>query len=318
MVHYRELSDPTMLAPEEAFKVLGNETRIEILRVLGYTDAPLSFSELYDLIEYDTTANFNYHLDKLEGHFVRKTDEGYDLRQAGRSVVQAVVSGAVTDAPVVKRTQIDHKCPHCGAPIEVRYHLERVEMFCTECAGTWGAAEPAYQGYLGRMMLPPAGFHGRTTEEAVRAARTWENLRILANAVGICPHCAAPIERDITVCDDHDTTGEVCEACHQRYAVQFHFDCTNCIYDGEGTFSVALAANTDLLAFLTAHGLNPVSSTEITEILKILDDYDEVIRSIDPFEAEFTFTIEGDAVTLTVDDDLTVVDVVKNRSSETI
>jgi len=36
MAHYRELSDPTMLAPEEAFKMLGNETRIEILRVLGY------------------------------------------------------------------------------------------------------------------------------------------------------------------------------------------------------------------------------------------------------------------------------------------
>jgi hypothetical protein len=33
---------------------------------------------------------------------------------------------------------------------------------------------------------------------------------------------------------------------------------------------------------------------------------EEDVISVDPFEARFTFTIDGDAITLTVDEDLTV------------
>ena len=59
MTYEEELSDPTRLAPDEAFTIVGNETRIQILQTLGEADEPLVFSELYDRVEYDTTANFN-------------------------------------------------------------------------------------------------------------------------------------------------------------------------------------------------------------------------------------------------------------------
>lgn len=127
----------TALAPDQAFAALGNETRIEILRALGDVEQPLSFSELHDRIEMRDSSQFNYHLEKLVGHFVRKSEAGYALRRAGRRVIEAVLSGAVTQAPVVGRTEVDHPCHLCGAPIEVTFHEERVELYCTTCAGTY-------------------------------------------------------------------------------------------------------------------------------------------------------------------------------------
>lgn len=40
---------------------------------------------------------------------------------------------------------------------------------------------------------------------------------------------------------------------------------------------------------------------------------EEEIFGTDPFEARFTFTVDGDALTLTVDDNLNVVNVVETR-----
>lgn len=55
------------LSPDEAFAVLGDETRLQILQTLGEADKPLAFSALFDRIEYDDSSNFGYHLDKLVG-----------------------------------------------------------------------------------------------------------------------------------------------------------------------------------------------------------------------------------------------------------
>ena len=73
----------TMLSPEEAFSVLGNRARLEILQTLGEADDTLAYSELFARMEYDDSGNFSYHLDKLVGHFVAKTDAGYVLRRPG-------------------------------------------------------------------------------------------------------------------------------------------------------------------------------------------------------------------------------------------
>lgn len=56
------LSTSTTVPPDEAFTVLSGETRLRILRTLGDADEPLVFSALYDGVEYDDPANFNYHI----------------------------------------------------------------------------------------------------------------------------------------------------------------------------------------------------------------------------------------------------------------
>lgn len=64
------------LSPDDAFGLLGNETRLAILQALGDAADPLSFSELRDRVWVSDSGQFNYHLDQLTGPFVGQTDEG--------------------------------------------------------------------------------------------------------------------------------------------------------------------------------------------------------------------------------------------------
>jgi len=108
-----EPTESTTLSPDEAFDAVGNETRLRILQVLARAGEPLAYSDLFDRVDYDDTSDFTYHPEKLVGHFVRRTDDGYVPRLAGRRVVEAIFSGAVTDNPVVDPTGVDVSCMYC-------------------------------------------------------------------------------------------------------------------------------------------------------------------------------------------------------------
>ncbi len=308
--------DSERLSPDDAFATLGNGTRLGILQALGRAEDDVSFSELRDRVGVEDSGQFNYHLEQLVGHFVRKTDEGYQLQRAGRRVVEAVLSGAVTDAPDLDRTRVDETCELCGAPIEVARDGGSIAMYCTECAGRYSHAygdDPtgrrADEGYLGRLPLPPAGLRDRTPTEVLRAAWTWGNLEMLAISAGICPRCSATVDRTpLVVCEDHDTSDGLCAECRGRQAVRLTVSCTNCIYGSGGIFSINLVSNTDLLDLLTDHGLNPVVPDSIRLVNEVHGDYGEELLSTEPFRARFTFDVDGDTLALTVDDDLEVVE----------
>lgn len=88
------------LAPSEAFGVLASEVRVAVLCHLlaaeRADETPRSFSELQAATDVDTSAGFAYHLRQLDGHFVRRTEEGYALAPAGRRAARAVVEGTFT------------------------------------------------------------------------------------------------------------------------------------------------------------------------------------------------------------------------------
>jgi DNA-binding transcriptional ArsR family regulator len=295
-------------APDEAFAALGNETRMAILRALGEAGTSLSFSELRDRVGVRDSGQFNYHLDRLVGHFVRRSDEGYELRRAGERVVESVLSGAVTEAPEVGPTEVEQSCQYCGTQVLMGYREERTRLFCTECPGIYGPEGPDDHGLLGTLFLPPAGIEGQTPSELLRAAYTWGGLATMSAVGGVCPRCSATVEESVEVCEAHERADGVCDACGGRYAVGVRFRCTNCIYDRAGAFGAALLANLDLLQFLTEHGVNPVGQSSRSAV-GVAMDYEEDVISAEPFQARFTYTVGGDAITLTVDDDLSVVDV---------
>jgi hypothetical protein len=314
----------TALSPDEAFGVLGNETRMAILRTLGEADAPLPFSELRERVGVADSGQFNYHLERVVGHFVRKGADGYALRQAGRRIVEAVLSGAVTESPVVEPTRLDHPCHYCGSPIEVSFRTDRLVKYCTECAGKSGRPTdesgrfvPAEDGYLGALPLPSAGVRERSVQEVFEAAWTWTNVEFLAEANGMCSRCSAPLEESVDVCESHDPGDGLCDRCDSRHAVEFRAACTNCINDLRGPFVLALVADPHLLSFLIDHGLDPIAPSRegIGEIDRIHMNYTEEVRSVDPFDARFTFTANGETLTLTVDDDLSVVDATRRTTS---
>lgn len=312
------------LSPDDAFAVLGNETRMEILHRLAAADGPLSFSALHDRVEMRDSGQFNYHLGKVEGHFVEKTDAGYSLRQAGRRVVEAVLSGAVTEAPEIEASRIDDPCPLCGGETVVSYAAGRVQHYCTVCDGHYGPPAAAQEadaedveavapsksteyGRLGAFQLPPAGLQGRNAGGVFRTAAIWGGLELRAVAAGICPRCTAPVEESVSVCEPHDATPSRCERCGNRHAIQTHLRCTNCLYEVWGAGMVSLLNDRQVLEFLVTHGINPVTPTSPGAYNDAVMDYEEAVESADPLRARITLSVDRETLTLVVEDDLTVV-----------
>jgi DNA-binding transcriptional ArsR family regulator len=337
-------------SPTDAFALLGDETRVGILRALGEAAGPLSFSTLRERVGTRDSGRFNYHLDRLVGHFVARTDEGYTLRRVGERVVVAVQSGSVTATPELGPTLVDESCPFCGAQVGVHYREERLGVFCTECAGAYSGGGPADRpsatsgpddgsgaagdrtaggdgddggeaavdvaeaGHLGTLFVPPAGVaaRGRDADALLGAALTWSRLDTLAAATGVCPRCGAGVDASVAVCRDHASGGAagqgLCPACGARHAVGVRFACGDCIFERAGSFGVTLLASAELRAFFAARGIDVVTPSSYTAVARALD-YEETVRSVDPFTGAFTFTVDGDALTLAVDADLSVTDV---------
>lgn len=312
-----EPGETTGASPEEAFAVLGNETRLQILLALGEAAGPLAFSELYEAVDYDTTANFSYHLEKLENHFVAATDDGYELQQTGRRVVEAVQSGTVTETPVLERTPIQTTCFLCESSMEVDYRREHVGVYCPDCRGTVGGSSVTAEwvsdpgvDLVGDVILPPAGVHDRTPGEVLEAAEIWTVTEAQATARGVCPRCSASVEHYAHACDDHDASDELCDRCDRQFGATVRTTCTNCIYDETSVFAKYLLANPDVMAFMIDHGIDPISPDGFH-----ISALEETILSTDPIEARFSFTADGDALVLQVED-LSVVDVSRRPAVE--
>lgn len=310
---------PPTLSPDEAFDLLGDSTRLQILQALAEAGEPLAYSELFERIDYDDTSNFTYHLDKLVGHFIHKTDVGYVPRLAGRRIVEAVFSGVVTEAPVIDRTEVDKDCMYCGNPTEMGYYDEVAVIYCESCEGRigeLGLAEKwpiANEDIVGYVSIPPAGIHDRTPKEILSAAGIWTIADVQAIARGVCPRCSATVNRSARVCENHDGADRFCNRCNHRFGVSVAVGCTNCTFTTRSPYPTHALGNIDLLAFMTTHGIDPFASNAFH-----LRACEEEILSTDPLEARYTFNADGDAITLTVDDDLSVVDATIQEPSESV
>ena len=310
-----------VLPPEEAFDILGNGTRIRILEALA-EDAPQRFTDLRRNVGVDDSGRFNYHLNQLVGHFVDRRDGGYRLSQPGRRVIQAVLSGAVTDSPELERTPIDWSCHLCGTePIEIEYTDEQVGVYCSHCDGVYGGDDgdapvrPADRERLYYMHLPPAGVTGRSPEEVFMAASRWTNAEATTAASGICPRCSARLVESAVVCRNHSAESGRCDHCNNRFAVAARLRCTNCVFDIEVMYPNKLQSNVEFREFLIDEGINPLHP-QSEAALDVFHHYEEEIESVDPLEVTFTFFGEEESISLTVDDALTVVDVERREVPE--
>lgn len=248
------------LPSDEAFGLLGNEIRMDILRHLGHADGPVSFSSLRAAVGVDDPGQFNYHLNQLVTHFIRQTEDGYALRRPGRRIIEAVLSGAVTEAPERHRTELGWSCMYCGtSPVEMEYREEQLGVYCTECPGSYGNPEsdenalPAERQRLFFMHLPPAGVRGRSPEELFISSVVWSETEITHLSLGICPRCSAPVDRDYEACENHDPGEGICEKCNRRLGILLHYECTNCLFAVQTILGMAFSAN------LRFFGLHPRS-----------------------------------------------------------
>ncbi len=300
-----EAGETESLDPDEAFTALGNEIRMEILRALGAAGGTLSFSDLYEKVDITDSGQFTYHLDKLVGHFVRKTDEGYQLRQSGTRVVEAVLSGAITETSVVDPVVLDFPCPYCGGAVEISYQEERLLHRCRECPGEVGGGSLP-EGTFELGYLPPAGLEERTPEELVSASATWAVTERVAMSNGVCPRCGGVVDHSVRVCEDH-SPDPICDVCNRRRAVFAASTCRNCLHEKGGVFPRLLLSEPRFRAFFDSRGVD-LFALDFDDWDRFIS-YEEEVLGTDPLEARFTFTIDEDTITLTVDESLAVTDI---------
>lgn len=99
------------LAPEEAFWLLGHEIRIRIICALFDAERTADsgrrlFSELRERVGNPDSGRFTYHLNRLNGTFVRETEGRYSLTDAGCEVCR-LLDG-------VDRTHLERSRPAWG------------------------------------------------------------------------------------------------------------------------------------------------------------------------------------------------------------
>ncbi|ELZ11581.1 hypothetical protein C479_06951 [Halovivax asiaticus JCM 14624] len=263
--------------PSEAFATLGHETRLDVLGALWAADGPMRYEALRRTVAPDDRGNFGYHLDKLAGHFIRKSDSGYELRLAGEQVVRAIVAGTITANPELSSRAVDSECVFCGAPVELRYDDETITVQCTACAGLVGGDLP--RGTFMHYEFPPGGLSGRSPEEIVDAAHTYYDAKIIPMMRGICPICAGQIETRVEVCEDHEPiaddnepvsdddtpTDELCSNCDSRTEAWAILQCERCRYTRRSVLWFSILTHPGVVAFYYDHGVDdPVPLRKLT------------------------------------------------------
>jgi len=279
--------------PEEAFAALSDETRVDILRALWAAEGHrATFSELRDAVGVADSGGFNYHLDKLVGRFVRKTDEGYELALAGMHVNGAIRAGAYTMEGALDPVELDDPCPFCGGTRTFRYEDEVVTIDCADCAFTLGAP------------VPPGVFADYDREAASAVASRYFRTIVGQVSNGFCWYCDGPVEltvRSLATASEADVPAELADL---PFA---HFECERCDAEITSDLGSAMVDHPAVGGFYFDHGVDVRERPFHT--FNALDPDRSEIRQRDPLRASVTFTVDGESLTLVVDEGCDVVDV---------
>lgn len=184
-------ADEEPVEPADAFAALGDPLRVEILQALAahHREHPRSpavrFSELRRAVDVRDSGRFRYHLERLRGAFVEKTDEGYRLTYAGRRVVTAVVAGTYTGRETLGPIELDSRCSFCDTPAHARYDDGLLSVACENDHPLflWG--------------LPPNAADGRSIEEVAALATTLAFHSYELVTGGTCSECYSRVERGV-------------------------------------------------------------------------------------------------------------------------
>lgn len=312
----------------QAFSLLGNETRLAVLLTLWEDiepvadgewqprGEPMPFTELHERVGEPDPDQFNYHLSKLEGEFIERSSDGYQLLPTGTRIVRAIIGVTGLEEETLAPTEIGLDCPLCEAPTAVSFRDKRLYQFCTECDGYYDLGEEHPSGLLGMWgsMSAPA-IRKREPRDIHDSARIRIHHHFAQASAGICSNCSGPVEGRLTVCADHNpASGETCSECGRSYEVAAFGVCRVCKSAPGGAISHYALRHPSVVAFYWKHGIELGHDREETSRLAahVLEDADEELLSRDPLRVRVVFHHDDDEVQLTYDEEMNVVEVNEN------
>ncbi|MCT9098450.1 helix-turn-helix domain-containing protein [Haloarchaeobius sp. HME9146] len=294
--------------PETAFSLLGNETRFGILKALWEISEPLaskpvSYSNLMDEVGVRDSGNFNYHLGKLEGHFVRSLDDGYELTAAGEQIVQTVVAGTGVEHPSMEEQHVGVVCAVCGGTeTTVQYDDEILTLRCTECPGSY----PTPPGKLAAFQIPPAGLTDRTPREIFEVGIARVALKTQSMIEGICPTCSMEPTIDVKLYDEHMDHDEPAEFEDTMWAIAY-YGCPRCKLTWRFPTWATVMWHPAVISFFYQRkpDIDPLS----WEYFVRGREFDQELVSEDPIRIAITVRYGDDGLQLTYDESMAVVDI---------
>lgn len=284
--------------PADAFALVGNPLRAEIVWILGHTgNFELSFGDLRARLDTDVEpSQLHYHLQQLVGHFVGKTDSGYRLNAAGLRLCLTLRAGTFDRQQEKNPIDTDVDCYYCQGPVEVTFVDDfNVAIVCSECEHVYGGSF---------LDIPLWGFEDGAASFSFAHFRKYMALKTLFVSRGVCPSCAHPLSPTFYPPEYHP----------DPLKVDIHQSCDLCGLVWEVTVGRALLADPELRTFCHDHGVDPVT-TPWWELEFAATDEHATVRSTDPWEVALEVTFDGDTLELVVDGDLNVIE--RNRRTAT-
>jgi len=297
------------LPPNDAFTLIGDETRIGILQALWdvydpyAADNTISFAELFDRVGTEDTGNFNYHLGKLKGHFVRRTDAGYELTAPGFKLVRAIIAGGITGNPAITSTVANATCEGCGSPVELTYEDGTTWVRCSSCEGYWAQRSGEIFGFS----LPPAGLEDREPDEILTATIVYSIHRFETTVNGICPECGGTVDTALAVCANHEPDDGICDACESHFMGVITCVCRSCKFAWRSPSYAPVSHHPALISFYYEHEIEHVPATWAA--INRGMGWREQHLSTDPASLRLTVECDGESRQFVLDHTGSIVDV---------
>ncbi len=276
--------------PAEALAAIGNEQRVSIIYELqrafreGQTELP--YAELKRRVGLRDSGNFNYHLQRLVGQYVRKNADGYALTYAGRKVASALTAGIFTDHADDTTLDAPGTCYDCGnESLSARYEAERICIACGDCGEE-----------LLHNPFPPAPTTRR--DDLLSAFDAWTRRWNALAAAKTCPECGSRMDGTLTDADPMLSIGDV--------PYRLRVTCRECWAMSNLPLGCLVRDEPRVVGFHDERGVD-IDARPIWDIDWALHrDYLTVV-SDDPLSLELRIPASDEELRLTFDDEGTVI-----------
>lgn len=264
------------------FDLVGQSDRAAILTALGeYAREErdgdgLAFSTLRERVGHDDPGNFNYHLGRLVGGPVERTDAGYRLSTVGRRLL-SVVAAERFDPEQTTDIDATADCPVCGTPATVEYTEGYLRIDCSTHTATFD---------VGAEVVDRVG--------VATACRVGFRQGILDTASfrdGVCSGCEGPVDAGFVVGEDD---GPWFEGACRRCGLHLSNTPGGCVLDHPAVVSLCWRHDIDVRE----------------EGRRVLADHTESrVSGRDPLRVTVEVSIGDDSVRLRLDEDGTVTEI---------
>lgn len=119
----------------DMFQTLADETRLQILLAIARHQGqrgPLPYGEIMDDLDIEDSGRFNYHLNRLQDHFIRQEADNYVPTAGAHELLWLLRSEKMSDETMVAPETVGASCLRCGSALETIYD-DDLYVSCHDC-----------------------------------------------------------------------------------------------------------------------------------------------------------------------------------------